>query len=180
MNDDPRSALERPLPRRAVPPLRVPTLEGAAFDVAAPRATRFVLVAMYRGLHCPICKAYLRELDQRLPDLAARRTSAIAISVNGEGDARAARDGWRIASLPIGYDLSIETGRQWGLYVSRGRPGTTEPAMFCEPGFFIVESDATLYWAATASMPFARPRVDDVLHALDAIVERGYPARGEA
>ena len=86
----------------------------------------------------------------------------------------------QIASLPIGYDLSIETGRQWGLYVSRGRPGTTEPAMFCEPGFFIVESDATLYWAATASMPFARPRVDDVLHALDAIVERGYPARGEA
>ena len=32
---------------------------------------RFTLVVFYRGLHCPVCRRQLKELDERLADLRA-------------------------------------------------------------------------------------------------------------
>ncbi len=40
--------------------------------------------------------------------------------------------------------------------------------------------DKTLYAANIVTMPFTRPRFKEVLGALDVIIEKNYPARGEA
>ena len=89
-----------------------------------------------------------------------------------------------IPSFTNPNNLSIATGRAWGLYVSTGRGDTSigieEPALFTEPGLFLVRPDGTLYWAAVQTMPFARPGFADVLKALDFVIAKDYPARGEA
>ncbi|CAN7768281.1 hypothetical protein LJR175_007373 [Variovorax sp. LjRoot175] len=86
-------------------------------------------------------------------------------------------------NLRIGYDLPLSKAREWGLYISTSR-GTTsigieEPALFAEPGIFIMRPDATLYYASVQTMPFARPHFDDLLGALDFALAKNYPARGE-
>ena len=44
---------------------------------------------------------------------------------------------------------------------------------------FIVRPDATLYYGAVQTMPFARPHFDELLAAIDFALAKGYPARGE-
>jgi hypothetical protein len=70
------------------------------------------------------------------------------------------------------------------LYISTGRGKTSigieEPALFNEPGLFLVRPDGTLYSASIQTMPFVRPRFEELLKALETIISRDYPARGEA
>jgi len=86
-------------------------------------------------------------------------------------------------SLQFGYGLSLKSARQWGLFVSAGRGKTSigieEPALFSEPGVFIVRPDGTLYYGAVQTMPFARPAFQDLLGAIDFAIAKNYPARGE-
>lgn len=85
--------------------------------------------------------------------------------------------------LQIGYGLSLASARQWGLYISTSRGKTSigldEPALFSEPGVFIVRADGTLYYGSTQTMPFARPSFQDLLAAIDFVITKDYPARGE-
>ena len=88
-----------------------------------------------------------------------------------------------VSALRLGYGLDLATARAWGLYISAGR-GTTsigieEPALFSEPGLFLVRADGTLYYMAIQTMPFARPPARELLAALDFVIKADYPARGE-
>jgi hypothetical protein len=89
----------------------------------------------------------------------------------------------KAAHLKIGYGLSLASAREWGLYISASRGKTSigieEPALFSEPGVFIVRPDGTLYYGATQTMPFARPQFQDLLGAIDFAIAKDYPARGE-
>jgi hypothetical protein len=58
--------------------------------------------------------------------------------------------------------------------------GIEEPALFSEPGLYLVRPDRTLYAGAVNTMPFARTNFGELLKALDFIIEKDYPARGEA
>jgi hypothetical protein len=57
--------------------------------------------------------------------------------------------------------------------------GVDEPALFSEPGVFLVRPDGTLYYGAVQTAPFARPNFNDLLGALDFVIANNYPARGE-
>lgn len=166
-------------PGTKVPALSLPILDGGHFDVTLARPAAFSMLVFYRGLHCPICKAYLRDLEGTLHEFAQRGVEAIAISVDTEARARQAREEWNLKGLPIGYGLSIAAARHWGLYISRAN-GPREPTLFSEPGLFLVRPDGTLYCASIQTMPFARPSFADVLQAVRFVTEKGYPARGEA
>ncbi len=98
-------------------------------------------MVFYRGLHCPVCRAQLSELNRRL----ARQ-----------------RDRPRVRGFPL-RAISDD-----------------EPAWFSEPGLFLIRSDGTVYYASVNSMPIGRPRLDDVLSAIDYAAKADYPARGEA
>jgi hypothetical protein len=43
-----------------------------------------------------------------------------------------------------------------------------------------VKPDGTLYWASISTMPFARPHFDEMGQAIDFVLNKNYPARGEA
>jgi len=171
-------------PRQPVPELIVPTVQGNQWKLAEQQPPHFTLVVFYRGLHCPICKPYLRDLDRKLPEFQSRGVEAIAISSDTEERARRTQQEWELNALPVGYDLSIDNAREWGLYISTSRgktsAGVEEPALFNEPGLFLVRPDGTLYAAAVQTMPFARPAFSEVLSAVDFVISKDYPARGEA
>ncbi len=165
-------------PRQSVPELAIDTLSGT-WIVRDRNPERFSMIVVYRGLHCPICKSSLRDLDRKFDDFANRGVEVLALSVDTEERARLAKEEWGIENVPIGYGLSENDARSWGLYVSTGI-SEKEPPIFFEPGLFLIKPDATLYAASIQSMPFARPAFDDLLSAVDFIVENDYPARGEA
>ena len=172
------------IPRQPVPELKIDTLDDGVWQLAERKTENFTLIVFYRGWHCPICGPYLRDLDRKIAEFSQRGIDVIAISNDDHTRAQAAREGWKIKQLTLGYGMSIEQGRQWGLFVSRGigktSVGVDEPELFFEPGLFLVRADRTLYFSAVQTMPFARPAFDEILKALDFIISRNYPARGEA
>jgi peroxiredoxin len=109
--------------------------------------------------------------------------TVIAVSSDGQERAQAMADKVGAAGLRFGYDLTLAQARQWGLYISSSRGKTSigieEPALFSEPGVFLVRPDGTLYYGAVQTMPFARPHFDELLAAIDFAVSKDYPARGE-
>lgn len=140
-------------------------------------------MVFYRGLHCPVCLKYLLELGRLQADFEQRGVKLVALSSDTPERARAMADKLRSPDLRIGHSLPLADAREWGLYVSTSR-GTTsigieEPRLFSEPGVFIVRPDGTLYYGAVQTMPFARPRFDELLAAIDFALAKDYPARGE-
>jgi peroxiredoxin len=171
------------MPRQPVPTLQVPTLAHGDFDLSADAAPTFTLVVFYRGLHCPICFKYLLELGRLVPEFDKRGVKVVAVSSDGRERAQAMADKLNAPSLRMGHDLPLNKAREWGLYISTSRGKTSigieEPALFSEPGLFIVRPDGSLYYGAVQTMPFARPHFDELLAALDFALDKGYPARGE-
>jgi peroxiredoxin len=171
------------LPRYPVPALNVPLTTGGRFVLGAAPGERFDLVVFYRGLHCPICAKYLMELERLAPEFAQRGVSIVAISSDDEERGREMADKVKAAVVKFGYALSLKSARQWGLYISascgKTSIGIEEPALFSEPGVFIVRPDGTLYYGAVQTMPFARPQFQDLLGAIDFAIAKDYPARGE-
>jgi alkyl hydroperoxide reductase subunit AhpC len=172
-----------PMPRQPVPALEVQTLAHGAYTLATDAPEKFGLVVFYRGLHCPICLKYLLELGRLQPEFDQRGVKIIALSSDTRERAQAMADKLNAPALRIGYGLPLSTARDWGLFISTSRgktsTGVEEPALFAEPGVFIVRPDATLYYGAVQTMPFARPHFDELLAAMDFAIAKDYPARGE-
>lgn len=166
-------------PREEVPSLVLPAVGGGKFDLAAARPRSFTMLAFYRGLHCPICGVYLRDLDQVRNEFLKLGVQPIAISTDTKDRAEQSKKIWGIEGLPIAYGLSIELARQWGLYISASIE-EDEPALFAEPGLFLIRPDQTLYAASIQTMPFARPRFSEIREAIEFVTKNNYPARGEA
>ncbi len=169
-----------PTPTTPAPDLDVPLVGGGQFRLADQRPDAFTLVVFYRGLHCPICRGYLAELNRSLDDFAAIGvTSVVAVSGDDADRAQQSVTDWGLDRLQVGYGQSVESMRAWGLFVSKGI-ADSEPDLFGEPGVFLIRPDVTVYMAAVNSMPAARPRISDVLGAARFFTENNYPARGEA
>ncbi|MEQ9815614.1 MAG: peroxiredoxin-like family protein [Azospirillaceae bacterium] len=173
-----------PIPRQKTPPLRLDTLSHDPFDLDQETAERGTLLVFYRGLHCPICARYLKELDSHVPAFAERGFATVAITADGrERTQRMAERVEAANDLRFAYGLTLAAAKDWGLWLSTSR-GTTsigveEPAVFPEPGLFLVRPDRTLYFASIQTMPFARPPIASFVPALDFVIEKDYPARGE-
>jgi len=171
------------IPRQQVPALTLKTLDHGDFDVTNDGSERGTVICFYRGLHCPICANYLSELEKRTPEFAERGVKTIAISSDDEERTRAMQEKISASALRFGHGLSLAKAREWGLYISTGRGKTSigleEPALFSEPGLFMVKPDATLYYGSVQTMPFVRPHFSELLSALDFAIEKNYPARGE-
>ncbi len=171
------------VPRMPAPDLAVRTLDHGEFDLAREAPALMTLVCFYRGLHCPVCGGYLKELERLTLSFAERGVNTIAISSDGEERARQMADKIGAGQLRIGYGLPLSVAKQWGLYISTSRGKTSigieEPELFSEPGVFLIRPDQSVYWLSVQSMPFARPNFNEMVQALDFVIKNDYPARGE-
>ena len=170
--------------RKPVPDTKLPLVGGGTWSVKESAPENLTMMVVYRGLHCPLCKGYLGELAQKRQEFASRGVDVVCVSTDDEERAARAVQDWGLEGLKMAYGMSIDQAREWGLYISTSRGKTSlgieEPALFAEPGIFLIKPDGTLYAAFIQSTPFARPHFDDLLKAIDFITSNDYPARGEA
>ncbi len=171
------------MPRRKTPDLKLETVDGAGFDLAAETSERGTVICFYRGLHCPICATYLGEFEKQAAAFAERGVGAVAVSSDERDRAEAMAEKVGASKVRFAYGLPLPVARDWGLYISTSRGKTSlgieEPALFSEPGLFLVGADQSLYYGAVQTMPFVRPHFSELVSALDFAIERNYPARGE-
>jgi peroxiredoxin len=177
--------LEVLFPRQPVPALEISVVGSGPWRLAEQRPPEFNLILFYRGFHCPICSAYLMDVQRRLDALREHGVGTIAVSSDTAERAQMAVDKWGLDRLQIGYGLTLDSARDWGLFISARRnshptpTGAVEPALFSEPGMFLVRPNGTLYFSSVQTMPFTRPNIGDVIKALEVVETEDYPARGE-
>jgi peroxiredoxin len=166
-------------PRQSVPALDLPLAGGGRYKLGETPPERFTLLVVYRGLHCPVCSRYMAAFHGLLGDFAKRGVDVVAVSADLEDRATRAKQDWGLADMKVAYGFGIDAAREWGLYISQAIKDK-EPAHFTEPGLFLIARDGTLQMAVLNSMPHLRPAPEEVLKTIDFIIERTYPARGEA
>lgn len=170
-------------PRQPVPSQTLPMVGGGVFNLVDTPADSFHLLVFYRGRHCPVCRTQLGALQAQAADFAERGVLVTAISCDSQERAEAAQADWSLPDLRIAYGLTPEQARQWGLFITttRGKTslGIEEPQLFSEPGLFLIKPDLTLFFSSIQTMPFVRPKAEDILSAIDFIKKNDYPPRGD-
>ncbi len=169
--------MTRIIPGTQVPALDVPLVGGGRWTLAERAGELFTVIEFYRGLHCPRCARRLQEIDGRLDELAQRGAVFFALSTDTEERAQRSVKEWGLGNLAVGYGLSLDEARSWGLAISESI-AEKEPYPFCEPGLFIVRPDGELYLSYITTAPFLRPDYDVLIECLDFTIRRDYPARG--
>jgi len=166
-------------PRMKVPNISVDLVNDTKWELEEQTPENFTMVIFYRGKHCPVCKSYLEELQSKLDQFTNRGVNVIGISANTEKIAKDTYQSWDIPDIPIGFEFSINNAKELGLFISKGI-SDKEPETFFEPGLFLIKPNGELYCASIQTMPFARPNFDEILKAIDFVLDKDYPARGEA
>jgi len=165
------------IPGKKIPSLEVNTLNDTLWSIDDYLDKAKYMIVFYRGLHCPVCSDFLKQIDNQLLEYKNSNTEVIAISMDSKEKAIKAKNKWGIANLNIAYGLTEEKAREWGLYISKSIK-ESESAIFCEPGLFIIKEDGSLYLANTSNMPWARPDVSTLPAKLVFAEENEYPVRG--
>ncbi|MEE2772574.1 MAG: redoxin domain-containing protein [Bacteroidota bacterium] len=165
-------------PGDRVPDLQVQTLQGE-FVLANRSPEHFTMLLFYRGIHCPLCKTQVEKLELRLEDFNDLGVEVLCLSVNSQKQAEQTFEEWELEEINLGYEVSLETGREWGLFISEAVK-ESEPEHFFEPALFLVRPDGTLYSAHIQSIPFVRPDFDRLLRAIKFIIKEEYPAKGKS
>ncbi len=167
------------MPGEKVPELQVNLLDGKTWKLSKDTFQTFKMIVFYRGLHCPLCKAYVGELDKKIGEFAQLDIDVIAISGDSEEKAKMTKAKWGLKDITIGYNHSVESMRDWGLYISKGG-FSSEPPLFNEPGIFLIKADRSLFFAGVNNEPFARPPLDDLIAGIKYVTANNYPLRGTA
>lgn len=153
------------------------TLAGAEVTLGKPENDRWQLVAVYRGLHCPICKKYLGQLNALKGHFEKMNVDIIAVSTDPEEKAREFSDEVGL-DVEVAYGLTLERARELGLYISTPMDSTETDQPFAEPGMFLIRPDGGLHLSEVSSAPFCRPDLEFIKMGVKQVVEKSYPARG--
>lgn len=167
-------------PRDPVPHFEAKMLDGGTWRLSEQSARNFVMIVVYRGFQCPLCKAHLTGLNQHIDALEDLGIETFVVSAERKEQVEKARLEWGLTRLSMGYGLEPVIGHEWGLYISeRLNEDGSESELFFEPGLFLVRSDdQTLYYTSIQNMPFGRPDWNEFIRLMGHIAETDYPARG--
>ena len=165
------------IPGKKAPSLNIETISGNTWSLDKHLNKSKCMIVFYRGLHCPVCSVFLKQIESQLLEYKKSNTEVIAVSMDNKEKALKVKSDWSIKNLNIAYGLSEENARKWGLYISKSIK-EAESDLFCEPGLFIIKEDGTLYLANTSNMPWARPDLTDFPAKLIFAEENNDPVRG--
>ena len=168
----------RPTPKHQAPKLSFKTLDGEDWSLKNRNPKNFTMIVFYRGLHCPVCKKHLQQLNDLIPEFNDQGVEVVAVSMDSEKRARLSRIKWELQNLTLGYELTREGATEWGLFFSKAfKEG--EPEIFSEPGLFLIDNSNLVYYTNINSNPWGRPYLPTFVKAVKYVVSSGYPARGE-
>lgn len=166
-------------PGHRAPALSLPLASDGTFTLSERQPENFSVLVFYRGYHCPICKDQLEDLNDKIGQFRDIGTEVTALSMDPKERAKKTVDEWEVGNLAIAYDMEQGDAAKFGLYFSHAI-SDTEPPLFSEPGMAIIRPDLTVFASYVQSVPFARPKFEDLLSGLSFILEKNYPARGTA
>ena len=165
------------MPDMQAPALSLPLVGGGTWTLADQMPKSFTMIIVYRGYHCPVCKTYMSKLVPLLDAAKSYGLNTAVVSMDSEERAAKAQAEWDLADVPVGYGMSVDDVKNWGLYLSTSIK-EAEPTQFAEPGLFWVRGDGRLYLIDIANMPFARPDLEILLPKAKMAMDNDYPARG--
>ncbi|MFO7553351.1 MAG: peroxiredoxin-like family protein [Haliea sp.] len=166
-----------PHPGTDFPRIALPTIAGGSVTLGQPSSDQSQLIVVYRGLHCPICKKYLGQLNGMKSDFEAMCVQILAVSTDPKDKAEKFAAEVHL-DIPVAYDLAIDQARELGLFISTPLSDQETDAPFAEPGVFFVRPDGSLHFSDVASAPFCRPDLEMIRKGVGYISEKGYPPRG--
>ena len=167
-----QAIVDKPFP---ITPLK--TLGGNDVTLGKPQSNRWQLVVVYRGLHCPICKKYLGQLNDMKKEFEKFNVQIITVSTDPEEKARIFADEVGL-DIDVAYGLTIKRARELGLYISTPLDSTETDQPFAEPGLFLIRPDGGLHVVEVSSAPFCRPDLAFIKMGVEYVVEKNYPPRG--
>ncbi len=162
-------------PGQPFAPVTFKQLDGG--DITFGAAGGWQALFVIRGQHCPICKSYLSEIEQRREALAAIGVSVAAVSADSEAHARITAEAAKV-KFPLLYGMDEAAMHRLGLYVSEPRSAQETDHRFPEPALFVVNPEGVLHLVDIANAPFLRPDLDRLVRGLGFIIEKAYPIRG--
>lgn len=159
------------------PTIWLQTLSGKSLALGQPPQGKWQLLVIYRGLHCPICKKYLGQINDMKADFDKLNVQIVAVSTDPEEKAKklASESG---LDFELAYGLSIDQARDLGLYISSPLDSAETDQPFAEPGLFFIRPDSGLHFGEVSSAPFCRPDLEMIKMGISAIQEKDYPPRG--
>jgi len=156
----------------------VPRLGGGRLELGVPADGHdWQMVVVYRGAHCPLCKTYLKTLEELAAEYHEIGVDVAVVSGDPEDKARAFADEVGV-TMPMGYGLTTAQMRDLGLYISHPRSPKETDRPFPEPGVFVINADGLLQIVDISNAPFARPDLTALLGGLTWIRANDYPIRG--
>lgn len=162
------------------PTISVPKLGGGTVTLGASAdPSRWSMVVVYRGKHCPICTNYLQQLNELLPKFDELGVDVVAVSADSLERAEVQIESVK-PSFDVAYDLSVDQMRELGLFVSQPRSEEESDRPFAEPGLFIINENNQVQVADISNAPFTRPSLDMVIRGIGFIrnPDNNYPIRG--
>lgn len=159
------------------PDLSWPTVDGSSLEPVLGSGWRLLVV--YRGKHCPLCKGYLKTLNDLLEDFTAANISVCVLSADTLEQAKSDVEKYRWR-FPVGYGLTVDQMRTLGLYVSTPLSPDETDHLFPEPGAFVINPQGQTQIIDISNAPFARPDLKSLLGGLQYVIAKSYPIRGQA
>ena len=168
------STLNLPKPGGKMPSITLDTLAGGSVSLDG---AGWKAIVVYRGAHCPMCRAFLTTLESQKAAFAAEGVEIVAISADD-----ADRAAPHIADIgftsTVGVGLSVDQMRSLGVFISAPMNADEALAPFAEPALFVINEQGTIQVIATSNAPFARPDMASVLGGIQYVKGHGYPIRG--
>jgi len=162
----------------ALPPVIFDTVGGSPVKVGG-ASDRWTLFVVYRGKHCGRCNPYLSKLESMKAAWEDAGFDIVAVSADTAAKAQAdvAEYGW---TFPVGYGLTEDQMRAYGLYVSAPLSEGETDRNFAEPGVYCLRPDGTALLIAVSNGPSARPDLDQLLDGMIFTIKNDRPPRGTA
>ena len=165
------------IPDTQAPELSLPLVGGGTWVLSEQTPQHFTMVIFYRGLHCPVCKNYLYNLNTMMDQILELGFSVVVASMDTKERAEKTKADWGLDRVDVAYGLDIGMAKKWGLYISTSIK-EAENDIFSEPGLMWIRADGRLYLIDIANMPWARPDLETLMPKAKFAVENNYPARG--
>jgi len=89
-------------PNTKTPNLSVDIVDATNWNLQQQNPEHFTMVVFYRGLHCPICSNYLKDLDNKMDDFQQKGVEPIAVSTDSKERAERTKKEWDIPNLTFG------------------------------------------------------------------------------
>lgn len=162
-------------PGDATPQLEISLIDGGKATIGG--KGRWQVVVVYRGMHCPLCKPYLKRFEELKSEFAKLDAEILAISADSLEKASLDASNMQL-TLPVGHGLSMEQMQALGLYISRlsDAQGTDRP--FAEPGLYVTNPEGQLAIICLSNTPWARPDLAMIASGIGRAKETKQPIRG--